>query len=73
MLKLFKSIHQRPVLAPFGASRCLLVLCGAYGALSVNSRKTAIGVTIPVAIDLGYSTLPSLDSIFQASYLAALI
>ena len=41
---------------------------GAYGALSVNSRKTTVGVTTPVAIDL---TLLSHDSIFQA-YLAAL-
>ncbi|KIM52441.1 hypothetical protein SCLCIDRAFT_1223803 [Scleroderma citrinum Foug A] len=45
---------------------------GAYGPLSVNSRKTAIGVTTPEAIDLGYSALLSHDSIFQASYLAAL-
>ncbi|KIM58294.1 hypothetical protein SCLCIDRAFT_1218812, partial [Scleroderma citrinum Foug A] len=45
---------------------------GAYGALNMNSCKTAIGVTTPVVIDLGYSTLPSHDSIFQASYLATL-
>ena len=45
---------------------------GAYGALSVNSRKTAISVTTPVAVDFGYSTLLSHHSIFQASYLTAL-
>ncbi|KIM55625.1 hypothetical protein SCLCIDRAFT_1213988 [Scleroderma citrinum Foug A] len=42
---------------------------GAYGALSVNSRKTAIGVMTPVAIILLYLAV----TIFQASYLAALI
>ena len=37
----------------------VLISHGAYGALSVNSRKTAISVTTPVAVDFGYSTLLS--------------
>ena len=75
VLKLFKSIHQCHVLAPFGASWCLFhmaVLWWRYGALSMNSCKTTMGVMTPVAIDLSYSTLLSHESIFQASYLAAL-